>query len=97
MGPDELFLYTMRDLRRRVEAPTDEYDLLMAAGLLRKLLLDDQPLVHQVNRRLRLKFAFEIATNDAYEAVIMEDKPMSYVVTTPSPREQLYPARRFAP
>jgi hypothetical protein len=88
--PDELFLHTMRDLRRRVESPDDEYDLLMAAGLLRKLLLDDQPLVHQVNRRFRLKFAFEIATNDVYEAVILEDKPVVYVVNDAiSPRAAL--------
>lgn len=80
MRPTELFLFTMADLRKRIEHPQDEYDLLMAAGLLRKLLLDEQPLVHQVNRELRVKLTFCVATNDAYEAVVFEDNPLIYVV-----------------
>jgi hypothetical protein len=35
--------------------PPDEYELLIASGRLRLLLLDDSPLVHQVNRHHRLK------------------------------------------
>jgi len=65
---DRLFLETMNDLDRRLDAPVDEYDVLMIAPLLRKLLLDDSPLVHLVNRQRRVKFRFRYATNGYREA-----------------------------
>lgn len=51
MDRDRLFLHTLDDLERRVEPGTPEYEVLMAAALLRKLLTDaGEPLVHAVNR-----------------------------------------------
>jgi hypothetical protein len=47
---DELFLATVDDLESRVPLRRGEYDALMSAGLLRKLLLDRWPLIDQVNR-----------------------------------------------
>jgi len=38
----------------------DPYEVLLIAGLLRKLFLDDFPLVDQVNRQHRLKLSFEV-------------------------------------
>lgn len=58
MDPRVLFLRTLEDLEERIQPGRDEYDLLMVAALLRKLLLDAEPLVVRVNRthRLRLRF-----------------------------------------
>ena len=60
LTPDELFLRTVQDLQQR-STSTDEYELLIAAALLRKLLLDSNPLVDQVNRTRRLPITFRIA------------------------------------
>ena len=52
MDPERLFVHALDDLERRAAA-TDEYEVLMAAGLLRKLLMDAHPLVDQVNVNVR--------------------------------------------
>ena len=59
MQADQLFLRTLEDLDRRTTV-ADEYEALLAAGLLRKLLLDEAPLVHQVNRYRRERIRFRI-------------------------------------
>jgi uncharacterized small protein (DUF1192 family) len=60
MTADELFLLTFEDLEERVALGRDEYDALISAWLLRKLLLDKQPLVHRANRSRRLKLKFRM-------------------------------------
>lgn len=40
MNRETLFLGTLDDLGRRVQPGIDEYEVLLIAGLLRKLLLD---------------------------------------------------------
>ena len=57
---DELFLETLADLESRCEPGRTEYDVLGIAGLLRKLLIDAQPLVDQVNRDRHLRLRFVI-------------------------------------
>ena len=59
MDANNLFLKTLRDIEKRLN-DTDEYEILMIAGLLRKLLLDGDPLLDQVNREKKLKIAFTI-------------------------------------
>lgn len=61
---DLLFMHTCSDLARRVHQPASEYDVLMAAALLRKLLLDDQPLVFAVNRERRTKIRYRAYVHD---------------------------------
>jgi hypothetical protein len=46
---ETLFLHTLDDLAPRTRPGTDAYTVLMAAGLLRKLILDEPPLVDLVN------------------------------------------------
>ena len=59
MDRDELFVRTLADLRRRLErGRQDEYEAMGIAGLLRKLLIDGQSLVDQVNRDRRLKITY---------------------------------------
>lgn len=55
-----LFLKTLQDLGSRA-AETDEYEILGASALIRKLLIDGLPLVDQVNQQYRLKLTFEIS------------------------------------
>ncbi len=55
---DNLFIYTLRDIRTRIDQH-DEYEILLIAGLLRKLFFDGTPLVDQVNKAYRTKLSFE--------------------------------------
>jgi len=55
---DELFLLTLLDLEERAHLGRGEYDALNMAWLLRKLLLDEFPLVHVVNRSRRIPLRF---------------------------------------
>lgn len=57
MDRDQLFISTFEDLEVRLKSQ-EEYEILMIAGLLRKLLLDKTPLVDQVNRERRQKIRF---------------------------------------
>lgn len=56
---EKLFLRTVIDLRARIESD-DGYDLIIASGLLRKLLVDGTTLVTLANRRPRLKLRFPV-------------------------------------
>ena len=58
MDPTEkLFLNTVEDVEKKLVSNT-EYDLIRASGLLRQLFLDEHPLVHQVNKKFKLKLQF---------------------------------------
>jgi hypothetical protein len=69
MTADELFLLTFEDLEERVALGRGEYDALMSAWLLRKLLLDEQPLVHRANRSRRLKVKFRMYDEQPPEGI----------------------------
>ena len=75
MDANELFRRTMDDLDARTTA-TDEYEALMAAGLLRKLLMDQKPLMDQVNRTIRMKVRFPINGVSPYEAQVFSLGPV---------------------
>jgi hypothetical protein len=46
MTIEELFLNSIDDLQKRVTSGVPEYDVVGISSLLRKLLLDEKPLVH---------------------------------------------------
>lgn len=75
MDRNELFLETLAELQRRIAPGGGEYDVLMAAGLLRKLLLDESPLMDQVNRQKKLRIRFR-ANCGGPSRVIIEDRPV---------------------
>lgn len=54
-----LFLHTLADLDARSKSK-NEYDLLLASALIRKLLLDSPSLFERANREIKLKPQFEI-------------------------------------
>jgi hypothetical protein len=62
---DQLFLRTVEDLEARIDGAPDEYEILMAAGLLRKLLLDGSRLMDQVNRYRQIPVNFRIVIRDS--------------------------------
>jgi hypothetical protein len=79
MQADQLFLRTLEDLDRRT-AVADEYEALLAAGLLRKLLLDETPVVHQVNRYRRERIRFRINGETPLERIMLQDNPVFWAI-----------------
>lgn len=72
---EELFINTLHDLELRIGS-SDEYSVLMAAALLRKLLVDGGRLMDQVNRKYRLRLRFRISAVSSFEKLILEDNPI---------------------
>ncbi len=56
---ENLLLNTIEDLRDKLKKG-DEYSLLRASGLIRQLILDENPLVHIVNKKYKLKILYEV-------------------------------------
>jgi hypothetical protein len=78
MDRQDLFDHSVRRLKEIVTDDFTGYSALEASALVRKLLIDASPLLHQVNRQRRKRIVFEVAGNVAYEALVMEDKPVFY-------------------
>jgi hypothetical protein len=76
---DQLFVHTLRDLGRRTSA-TDEYEVLLSAAFLRKLLLDQKRLMDQVNRRYRLDLRFRISGVSPFEQQIWDSTPIFWAL-----------------
>jgi hypothetical protein len=76
---DQLFVHTLRDLERRTAA-TDEYDVFLSAAFLRKLLLDQERLMDQVNRRYRLDLRFRISGVSPFEQQIWDSTPIFWAL-----------------
>lgn len=53
----QLFLDSLADLRKKSTGTS--YELLRASAILRQLFLDQEPLVHRVNRLFRVRVEFE--------------------------------------
>lgn len=79
MNVERLFVHTLHDLAERSES-ADEYTLLMSAALLRKLLLDNHPLIDQVNRTYRLELRFRISDISPAEQLILDAKPFFWSI-----------------
>ncbi|MGA7577646.1 MAG: hypothetical protein ACLQUW_12690 [Desulfobaccales bacterium] len=56
---EQLYLKTLDDLNYRIISH-DPYQILGLSALIRKLFLDDHPLVDQVNQEHKLKFIFNV-------------------------------------
>lgn len=56
---EKLFLGTVQDLRTKIRT-NKPYNLIRACGLCRHLLLDEHPLLHQVNKKYKLPITFYI-------------------------------------
>jgi len=60
VNADRFFVECLDELESRATWESSEYSLLRAAGLLRELLLDELPVVTEVNRERRLPLSFTI-------------------------------------
>ena len=85
-----LFMETLKELEARVSAQ-DPYMILGASALIRKLLLDDFPLVDQVNRQYRLKLTFEVTEPPNFPPGLPE--PMFYSVQDAIDPETVRPGK----
>jgi hypothetical protein len=54
-----LFLSTLDDVREKIRSG-DKYKIVKASGLLRHLLIDEHPLLHQINRHYKLPIRFYV-------------------------------------
>lgn len=83
MDRDRLFVHTvdwLSGVARR--NPPNEHELLLASGRLRMLLLDKQPLLHQVNapRKFDVRFRIVRTGRSAYTKAVLDLKPMMWAV-----------------
>ncbi len=83
--PDSrFFLETLLDIDTKVAAG-DSYQLIRAAGLLRQVVLDGEPLVHKANRAHRLKLTFSVLDPDQYPPSIGPELLVFWRNLDPSP------------
>jgi hypothetical protein len=80
MNRDTLFVRTLDDLAERTRPSADEYDVLLSAGLIRKLILDESPLVDQVNRDRRVRIRYRISQPGPYEQMIVAEGPLYWSI-----------------
>jgi hypothetical protein len=76
MESSDLLLATLSELERYI-ANGDDYSMLRASALLRQLLLDRHPLVHQVNRAHHLKLRFTVCGR-AHRERVLRMEPVFY-------------------
>ncbi|WP_350493606.1 hypothetical protein [Rhodococcus sp. (in: high G+C Gram-positive bacteria)] len=73
----DVFVETIEDLRARCDLRASEYDMVQAAGLIRRLLIDKTPLWSQVNRDIRSSLAFEWMTVHKMAAGSIDEQVMT--------------------
>jgi len=61
-----LFIRTVDELSQRINS-NDAYEILQASGLIRKLFLDENPIVEVVNRKYKEKLEFIICDFGTFE------------------------------
>jgi hypothetical protein len=94
-----LFLRVLDDLNR-VSSSIDDYDNLRIASLLRLLLLEEQPLVHKVNRIHKLPLSFfvgEVLINNVVDPATQPPPPTPRLIKTRDGRLFFAVGRRFDP
>ena len=69
MDKDQLFIRTLKDLDNKLNSQ-DEYENFMVVPLLRKLILDKNPLIDQVNQQRHIRVMYTI--NDVPDEKINE-------------------------
>lgn len=63
MDHNDFFVHTLDELESKAHA-VSSYDLIRISALLRQLLLDREPLVHRVNRNLKMRIQFQVQKRD---------------------------------
>jgi hypothetical protein len=73
MTPEELFDEVLDDLEERLTLPTTQYKLLRAAGLIRLLLMDFEPLADKVVAMKDVEFVVHVPERHAL--IVQSDDP----------------------
>ena len=74
----DAFVETVEDLRRRCDLRASEYDMVQAAGLIRRLLIDNNSLWDQANREIKSRPTVEWISAHR----IVETRPDAQVMTS---------------
>lgn len=77
MNACELFKRVYEDLEE-IDSQASEYEMLRAATLLRQLLLDDAPLIHRANEKLKLPLSFPVCGIE-YVKTVFGLNPDNYI------------------
>lgn len=85
LSAPNLLIADVESLRVHAESP-HAYDKLRCAAILRRLLLDDTPLVHDVNRQFRLKLRYEVCELLDIEAITGRKPSMGFLMAGLSPK-----------
>jgi hypothetical protein len=76
VNDDVLFDHKLIEVARAATPRIDEYMMLTASAALRLILLDEQPLLHKVNRTRRMDIRFEVCSETTpVVKVVLEDRP----------------------
>jgi hypothetical protein len=78
MDTKSLFLETVGDLRRRSSDAHSEYEAVISALLLRKLLLDSPTLIDVANQESRLKITYVVNARPPIWKHLGEEPPLAY-------------------
>ena len=89
---EELFLETVADLRNKINVGK-KYELIRACGLCRHLIIDPVPLVHIVNRTLKIPLIFHVADFSNHSASKIR---MQVGWTTIDPSSSIVPTKEVA-
>jgi hypothetical protein len=74
---EHLFISTIFDLQEKLEK-ANLYSIVRASGLIRQLLIDEKPLLNQINRKYKEKIVFKVQINDdIYKERINNDGTIS--------------------
>lgn len=78
MDTKTLFLETVEDLRRRSSNARSEYEAVISALLLRKLLLDSPTLIDVANQEPRIKITYVVDARPPIWKQLGEEPPVAY-------------------
>ncbi len=73
---EQIFVNTISDLNKKLEK-ADLYSIIRASGLIRQLLVDDKPLLDQINREYKEKIFFKVINTEIPNERINEDGTVS--------------------
>jgi hypothetical protein len=77
MDRNALFVETVKELSEIASNESaSEYQLVKSSALMRTLLMDKSPLLHQVNRQRRRRVTFSASAEDAFVELAMGHDPL---------------------
>jgi hypothetical protein len=69
----------MSELTKITDAPVDDFAYLQASAHIRTRLIDESPLVHQINRSHRMKYAFNPCAESPFITMVQSENPTFWI------------------